>query len=227
MQSFAIGNAPTALFHLLEMIDRGAARPALIVGIPVGFVGAVEFKGCADHQSARRADHRSARPARRQCHGGGSGQCRGRGVGRMSKAWLTIIGIGDDGINSLTPPALALVKAAGMLIAPQRVLDSLDLAALGLDGCEIVPWTMGVGPTLELLKSRRGTPVTMLATGDPMHFGIGATMRRSLEAEEMLVIPTPSGFSLAAARMGWGAAGCRLYFVARPRRGGTATAYPA
>lgn len=121
----------------------------------------------------------------------------------MSKAWLTIIGIGDDGINSLTPPALALVKAAGTLIAPQRVLECLDLAALGLEGCEIVPWTMGVGPTLELLKSRRGTPVTMLATGDPMYFGIGATMRRSLEAEEMLVIPSPSGFSLAAARMGW------------------------
>ena len=40
----AIGNAPTALFHLLEMIDGGAPRPALVVGIPVGFVGAVESK---------------------------------------------------------------------------------------------------------------------------------------------------------------------------------------
>ena len=40
----AIGNAPTALFRLLEMIDAGAPRPALVVGIPVGFVGAVEAK---------------------------------------------------------------------------------------------------------------------------------------------------------------------------------------
>ena len=40
----AIGNAPTALFRLLEMLDEGAPRPALIVGIPVGFVGAVESK---------------------------------------------------------------------------------------------------------------------------------------------------------------------------------------
>ncbi len=40
----AIGNAPTALFHLLELIGAGAPRPALIVGIPVGFVGAVEAK---------------------------------------------------------------------------------------------------------------------------------------------------------------------------------------
>ncbi len=39
-----IGNAPTALFRLFEMIDAGAPRPALVVGIPVGFVGAVESK---------------------------------------------------------------------------------------------------------------------------------------------------------------------------------------
>ncbi|MFC2253177.1 precorrin-8X methylmutase [Labrys portucalensis] len=40
----AIGNAPTALFHLMDMIDRGAPRPAAILGIPVGFVGAAESK---------------------------------------------------------------------------------------------------------------------------------------------------------------------------------------
>lgn len=40
----AIGNAPTALFHLLELLDAGAAKPALIVGLPVGFVGAAESK---------------------------------------------------------------------------------------------------------------------------------------------------------------------------------------
>jgi precorrin-8X/cobalt-precorrin-8 methylmutase len=40
----AIGNAPTALFRLLEMLDAGAPRPAAILGIPVGFVGAAESK---------------------------------------------------------------------------------------------------------------------------------------------------------------------------------------
>lgn len=117
--------------------------------------------------------------------------------------WLTILGIGDDGVNTLTPPALTLMKQARTLVAPERVLAALDLEGLGLGGCEIVPWTMGVGPTLELLSARRGTSVTILATGDPMHFGIGATMRRTIAAEEMVVIPSPSGFSLAAARMGW------------------------
>ncbi|MEM5476199.1 precorrin-8X methylmutase [Pacificibacter sp. AS14] len=40
----AIGNAPTALFHLLELIDQGAPKPAVILGFPVGFVGAAESK---------------------------------------------------------------------------------------------------------------------------------------------------------------------------------------
>jgi precorrin-8X/cobalt-precorrin-8 methylmutase len=40
----AIGNAPTALFRLLELLDRGGPRPAAVIGIPVGFVGAIESK---------------------------------------------------------------------------------------------------------------------------------------------------------------------------------------
>ncbi|MGY2002494.1 precorrin-8X methylmutase [Blastococcus sp. SYSU DS1024] len=40
----AIGNAPTALFHLLEMVAAGAPRPAAVLGIPVGFIGAAESK---------------------------------------------------------------------------------------------------------------------------------------------------------------------------------------
>lgn len=119
------------------------------------------------------------------------------------KPWLTIVGIGDDGIATLTPQAIELVRQAETLVAPERVLENLDLAALGLTEAEIVPWTMGVGPTLQFLEERRGRPVTILATGDPMHFGIGATMRRKLAPEEMQVLPSPSGFSLAAARLGW------------------------
>ena len=47
----AIGNAPTALFRLLEMIDAGAPRPALVVGIPVGFIGAAESKSALASRS--------------------------------------------------------------------------------------------------------------------------------------------------------------------------------
>ncbi|MFD4773066.1 precorrin-8X methylmutase, partial [Streptomyces sp. NPDC058427] len=48
----AVGNAPTALFRLLEMIEEGAPRPAAVIGVPVGFVGAVESKeALASHPS--------------------------------------------------------------------------------------------------------------------------------------------------------------------------------
>jgi precorrin-8X/cobalt-precorrin-8 methylmutase len=48
----AVGNAPTALFRLLEMIEAGAPRPAAVIGVPVGFVGAAESKDAlADHPS--------------------------------------------------------------------------------------------------------------------------------------------------------------------------------
>ncbi|MET7521250.1 precorrin-8X methylmutase [Streptomyces sp900116325] len=48
----AVGNAPTALFRLLEMIEEGAPRPAAVIGVPVGFVGAAESKDAlVDHPS--------------------------------------------------------------------------------------------------------------------------------------------------------------------------------
>lgn len=48
----AVGNAPTALFRLLEMIEEGAPRPAAVIGVPVGFVGAAESKDAlAEHPS--------------------------------------------------------------------------------------------------------------------------------------------------------------------------------
>ncbi len=47
-----VGNAPTALFRLMELLEEGAAKPALVIGIPVGFVGAAESKRyLVDHQA--------------------------------------------------------------------------------------------------------------------------------------------------------------------------------
>ena len=54
-----------------------------------------------------------------------------------------------------------------------------------------------------MLLALRGQPVVVLASGDPMHFGMGATLTRYIEPDEMRIIPAPSSFSLAAAAMGW------------------------
>lgn len=112
--------------------------------------------------------------------------------------WLTIIGIGDNGLDSLSAPARTLFGAARLIIAPERVLARIDCG-----GRETIAWTFGVSETLALLMSRRGEPTTILATGDPMFYGIGATLMRDLEPAEIRVIPSPSAFSLAAARLGW------------------------
>ncbi len=116
--------------------------------------------------------------------------------------WLTIIGIGDNGLESLTPEAQAVVWQAETLVIGERLDAVIDGSSLpGLK--RILTWGAGFRETLGEILKLRGTPVTVLATGDPMHFGIGATLRRYVAAEEMFVLPSPSAFSLAAARLGW------------------------
>jgi len=118
--------------------------------------------------------------------------------GMAETSWLTVLGIGDNGLDSLTAEARRLFDASTTVVAPARVLERIPG-----EGRELIAWTFGVSQTIDFLMERRGRPVTILATGDPMHYGIGSTMMRHLSASEMRVIPSPSAFSLAAARLGW------------------------
>ena len=86
----AIGNAPTALFRLLDLLDAGAPKPAAILGIPVGFVGAAEFEGCARRRSARRAIPHRARAHGRQRHDRGRHQCSGEGRAMSAESLETL-----------------------------------------------------------------------------------------------------------------------------------------
>lgn len=119
----------------------------------------------------------------------------------MSEAWLTIIGIGDNGLQSLTPGQLAHLQEARVLVVGERLEECVQEGAP--NASRILTWGAGFRPTLDEILKLRGTPVTVLATGDPMHFGIGATLRRYVEPHEMRVLPSPSAFSQAAARLGW------------------------
>lgn len=113
--------------------------------------------------------------------------------------WLTIIGIGDNGLASLSPEALSLIWQADTIVVSER----LDTVLEGLPPKTVLNWADGFRDVLDQVIALRGTAVTILATGDPMHFGVGATLRRHFEPEEMRVLPSPSAFSLAAARLGW------------------------
>ena len=78
----AIGNAPTALFRLLELLDAGAPMPAAIIGMPVGFVGAAESKEALASRWAGAIPDRAG-PQRRQRHGRGGRQRAGQRGGVM------------------------------------------------------------------------------------------------------------------------------------------------
>jgi precorrin-6Y C5,15-methyltransferase (decarboxylating) len=116
----------------------------------------------------------------------------------VNAPWLTIIGMGDNGFASLTPEAMMALDGVRCVFAPERLATTLDLA-----GKEVHAWTTPFEASLAKVIARRGKPTAILATGDPMHYGIGATLAGRFDAAEMRVLASPSAFALAAARMGW------------------------
>jgi precorrin-6Y C5,15-methyltransferase (decarboxylating) len=112
-------------------------------------------------------------------------------------AWLTVVGIGEDGLDGLGAAARAAVAGAPVLIGGQRHLDMVPPAA----GQERLVWPSPF--SVALVLARRGTPVCVLASGDPMFHGAGATLARHVGVDEMRVLPAPSSAALAAARLGW------------------------
>ncbi|MBS0249835.1 MAG: precorrin-6y C5,15-methyltransferase (decarboxylating) subunit CbiE [Proteobacteria bacterium] len=116
----------------------------------------------------------------------------------MSGRWLSIIGIGEEGRAGLSAAALRLVDAADLIIGGRRHLD-----LIGETRAEKAEWEKPLEATATTILARRGSPVAVLVSGDPFWFGAGATLARSIPVEEMLVVPSPSSFSLAAARLGW------------------------
>ncbi|RAI68581.1 cobalamin biosynthesis bifunctional protein CbiET [Pseudomonas fluorescens] len=111
--------------------------------------------------------------------------------------WLTVVGIGEDGFKGLGKNARHALLRASKIFGGQRHLDLLPPCIRG----ERQPWPSPF--CLESLLSHRGEPVCVLASGDPMFFGVGASLARQLPAAEMLTLPAPSSCSLAVARMGW------------------------
>lgn len=112
--------------------------------------------------------------------------------------WLSIIGIGEDGLSGLGDPARILVENAEILIGGQR-----HLAMVQEFSGEKLTWKTPLSDTISDIANYRGKRVCILATGDPMWFGIGVTLGRNFGADEMTIIPALSVFSMAAAQMGW------------------------
>lgn len=125
--------------------------------------------------------------------------------------WLTVVGIGEDGFKGLGRNARHALLGASRIVGSQRQLDLLPACIRGERQLWPSPFS------LEPLLSLRGTPVCVLASGDPMLFGVGASLARQLPADELQVVSFPSSYSLAAARLGWALQDVvTLSVVARP-----------
>ncbi|MDQ0321938.1 precorrin-6Y C5,15-methyltransferase (decarboxylating) [Pararhizobium capsulatum DSM 1112] len=113
--------------------------------------------------------------------------------------WLTIIGIGEDGLAGLGDEAKRAISSAAVVFGGTRHIALAKAAIIGKSRSWLSPFERSVEDVVRL----RGRPVVVLASGDPFLFGVGVTLARRIGLEEMRVIPAPSAFSLAASRMGW------------------------
>ncbi|MFT3966386.1 MAG: precorrin-6y C5,15-methyltransferase (decarboxylating) subunit CbiE [Sphingobium sp.] len=113
--------------------------------------------------------------------------------------WLTLIGLGEDGADGLSPAARGALDAAEVVAGADRHLSLLPAALRA----EILRWPVPFEDGIARLLAHRGRRVVMLASGDPFHFGAGVSIARHLAPGEWRAIPAPSTFSLAAARLGW------------------------
>ncbi|WP_018529345.1 MULTISPECIES: precorrin-6y C5,15-methyltransferase (decarboxylating) subunit CbiE [unclassified Streptomyces] len=115
--------------------------------------------------------------------------------------WATVVGIGADGWPGLPEASRAALADAEVVIGGPR-----QLALLPADACpaEQVPWPSPLRPAVPALLDRfRGRRLAILASGDPLFYGIGRTLAETAGAHAFHVLPHPSSVSYACARLGW------------------------
>ncbi len=112
--------------------------------------------------------------------------------------WLTIVGMGEDGWDGLTPRARQIIQNAEAIVSSARLL-----AFVPETDAEIHVWPQPFSAVVDRIRPLRGRKTVVLATGDPMNYGVARKLMEFIPFAEMEVIPNISAFSLAAARLGW------------------------
>ena len=117
----------------------------------------------------------------------------------MNRRWLSIVGIGEDGLDGLGNAARSVIETAELLIGGERHLAMIPAR----EDQRRIGWTTPLLAQADSITDHKGRRVCVLASGDPLWFGIGATLAKRVPAEEIFVIPHAGAFSLAAARLLW------------------------
>jgi precorrin-6B C5,15-methyltransferase / cobalt-precorrin-6B C5,C15-methyltransferase len=119
--------------------------------------------------------------------------------------WLSVVGIGDEGLMGLSPIARSLLEQAQIIVGGKRHLAMLAPT----DARTQLAWQTPFSQSIEQIMALRGQRICVLASGDPMCYGVGVSLHQALVAKgispstEMIILPAPSAFSLACSRLGW------------------------
>ncbi|WP_390912663.1 precorrin-6y C5,15-methyltransferase (decarboxylating) subunit CbiE [Pseudosulfitobacter sp. SM2401] len=112
--------------------------------------------------------------------------------------WLTIVGLGEDGPEAMSPASLKALEDAEIIMGAPRHLALLpDLKA------DRIEWPIPFSNGIPILAGLRGHRVVVLASGDPFWYGAGSVLARNFAPAEWRALAGPATFSLAAAHMGW------------------------
>ncbi|MBV8664297.1 MAG: precorrin-6y C5,15-methyltransferase (decarboxylating) subunit CbiE [Hyphomicrobiales bacterium] len=123
----------------------------------------------------------------------------------MSAPWLSIIGLGEDGLDGLSPAATHLLRQASLVVGGKRHLE-----LVGRLDAETLAWPSPIEEAYPIILARRGQQVCVLASGDPFFYGVGSALARLVDMSEIVSLPSPSAFSLMASRLGWPQQDCAL-----------------
>ncbi|WP_170417664.1 precorrin-6y C5,15-methyltransferase (decarboxylating) subunit CbiE [Ruegeria atlantica] len=112
--------------------------------------------------------------------------------------WLSVLGLGEDGLDGLSPASRQVLERAEIIMGPPR-----HLSLIPDTGAKRVEWPVPFSDGLPILTEFRGRATVVLASGDPFWFGAGSVIARNFGSDEWVALPGQSTFSLAAARLGW------------------------
>ena len=120
-------------------------------------------------------------------------------------AWLDIIGIGEDGIDGLSPMGRGLINNAKLIIGGRRHLSMLPDNITAKKQQWQSPIAISINQLEKIYQSDETTlvPICILASGDPMNHGIGVSLINKFGLDAVNITPHISAFSHICARMGW------------------------
>jgi precorrin-6B C5,15-methyltransferase / cobalt-precorrin-6B C5,C15-methyltransferase len=121
----------------------------------------------------------------------------------MMAKWLTIGGMGDDGFDGLSPRAQTSLRHATHIVGSRRLQSYLP----GFNA-KLHEWPQPFSDALARIEPLRGHPTAILATGDPMNYGVARKLLERISKDEIEIIPHVGAFSLAAAHLGWSLPDC-------------------